>query len=163
MFGLFQKEKSSHKKIDLLSPVNGRCFNLAEIPDQAFSSGMMGDGFGVESSDGVMYAPADGEILQIFPTKHAILLKTRDGLELLLHIGVDTVTMNGEGFTAHIQRGSKVKTGDKLISFDKALIKEKAKTDLSAIIIANMDLIEQLQIHYGNMNKHSKIASITLK
>lgn len=163
MFGLLQKEKSYQKKIELRSPVNGRCFNLTEIPDQAFSSGMMGAGFGVESFDGIIYAPAAGEVMHVFPTKHAVLLQTEQGLELLLHIGIGTVDLKGEGFEAYVKQGSKVKAGQKLISFDKALIKEKAKTDFSPIVIVNMDIVADLQIHYGNKDQHSLVANVTLK
>ena len=105
MFGFFKKSKEE-KSMILKSPVVGRCFDISEIPDEVFSTKMLGNGIGFESTEGVLYAPADGEILQVFPTKHALILKSKEGIEILLHIGIDTVEMKGEGFETFVEKGT---------------------------------------------------------
>lgn len=166
MFGLFKKDKKEQKKpekVIIKSPVNGRCFDVKEIPDEAFSSLMMGNGIGFESSDGVLYAPSDGEVLQVFPTKHAAIIKTNEGLEILLHIGVETVSMKGEGFESFVKKGDRVSAGDKLIAYDIELVKQKAKSTLSPMIITNMDLVNSIDFHYGEVTTDSVVMEVTLK
>src|SRR3712207_2491936 len=160
MFNLFKKNKK-HNNIEIKSPFKGKCFDIKEIPDEVFASKMMGDGTGFDSSDGILYSPVDGEIVQIFPTKHAVMIKSNDGLEILLHIGIDTVQMQGEGFEAFVKADDKVKTGDKLVTFNKELVKEKAKSDLSPMVITNMDVVENIDFNYGDVDKDSTV--ITLK
>jgi PTS system IIA component, Glc family (TC 4.A.1) len=165
MFRLFKKIKRSEKpeKVIIKSPVNGRCFSVKEVPDEAFSTLMMGDGIGFESSDGILYAPVSGEILQVFPTKHAAVIRTHEGLEILLHVGVETVSMKGEGFEAFVKKGDKVSPGDKLIAYDIQLIRQKAKSDLSPMIITNMDMVDSIDFHYGEVTTDSVVMEITLK
>ena len=113
MFGLFKKNKNNNT-ITLKAPVVGRCMSITEVPDEVFSSKMLGDGIGFDSADGVLYAPVDAEVLQVFPTKHAVVIKTKEGVELLLHIGIDTVSMKGEGFETYVKQGDNVKVGDRI-------------------------------------------------
>lgn len=127
------------KKIRLQSPAEGTVIPLADMKDEAFASGSMGPGAAVIPDKGTVYAPDDAEVTMLFDTKHAIGLLTKDGVELLIHIGVDTVRLNGEGFTAHVQAGSKVKKGDKLVSFDKNLIEEKGYDTTIALLVTNSD------------------------
>lgn len=162
MFGLFKKSKED-KNIILKSPVIGRCFDISEIPDEVFSTKMLGDGIGFESTDGVLYAPIDGEILQVFPTKHAVILRSKEGIELLLHIGIDTVEMKGEGFEAFAQKGQQVKAGDKLVSFDNDLIKAKAKSNLSVLIVTDNEIMESLEVKLGTVDKNNDVIIIKLK
>jgi len=161
MFGLFKKGKE--KNIILKSPVVGRCFDISEIPDEVFSSKMLGNGIGFESTEGVLYAPIDGEILQVFPTKHALILKTVEGIEILLHIGVDTVEMKGEGFEAFVQKGQQVKVGDKLLTFDNELIKAKAKTNLSVLVLTENELMETVEFKLGAVDKNNEVITIKLR
>ena len=102
----------------LYSVANGRTKNIEEVSDEAFTQKMMGDGMAIMSCDGCVYAPADGEVTMLFPTHHAIGIKTALGIEILIHIGIDTVEMNGDGFVAFVKQGDKVKCGDLLIQFD---------------------------------------------
>jgi PTS system glucose-specific IIA component len=125
--------------VHITAPLNGKVVDITEVPDPVFSQKMMGEGVAIEPTDGHVVSPIDGEVVSLFPTKHAIGLKTKSGLELLIHIGLETVNLNGEGFEGHVQAGDKVKRGDKLISFDLEFIKEKAKSTITPIIITNAD------------------------
>ena len=162
MFGLFKKNKDD-KSIILKSPVVGRCFDISEIPDEVFSEKMLGNGIGFESTDGVLYAPADGEIVQVFPTKHAVILRTKDGIEILLHIGVDTVEMKGEGFETFVKKEDQVKAGDKLVSFDNELIKAKAKSNLSVLVLTDSENMESVDFKLGNVDTNNDVIIIKLK
>ncbi|MCB2293746.1 PTS glucose transporter subunit IIA [Clostridium algoriphilum] len=162
MFNFFKKNKEE-KSIIIKSPVVGRCFDISEIPDEVFSSKMLGNGIGFESTEGVLYAPIDGEILQVFPTKHALILKSKEGLEILLHIGIDTVEMKGEGFESFTEKGQQVKAGDKLLTFDNKLIKAKAKTNLSVLVVTDNEIIESVEFNLGNVEKNNDVIIIKLK
>nr|MBK5235201.1 PTS glucose transporter subunit IIA [Clostridium sp.] len=162
MFGLFKKSKEE-KSMVLKSPVVGRCFDISEIPDEVFSAKMLGNGIGFVSTEGVLYAPIDGEILQVFPTKHAMLLKSKEGIEILLHIGIDTVEMKGEGFEAYAQKGQQVKAGDKLLTFDNDLIKAKAKTNLSVLVLTENEIMESVEFNLGTVDKNNEVIIIKLK
>lgn len=162
MFGLFKKNVKENSMI-LKSPVVGRCFDISEIPDEVFSSKMLGEGIGFESTEGVLYAPFDGEVLQVFPTKHALILKSKEGIEILLHIGIDTVNMKGEGFEAFVEKAQQVKAGDKLLSFDNDLIKAKAKSNLSVLVVTENEIIESVEINLGNVDKNNEVIIIKLK
>jgi glucose-specific phosphotransferase system IIA component len=137
-----QDEKKSEKKaqgkvintIILSSPLTGVAKDLSETPDEAFAGKMMGDGAVVIPTDGNVLAPADAEIAFVFPSKHAIGLRTTDGLELLIHIGIDTVKLEGKGFETFVKDGDKVKKGDKLLSFDLEFIKNNAPSIASPVI-----------------------------
>lgn len=107
------------------SPADGAVMDLASVPDPVFSQKMMGDGIAVEPANGDIVSPVEGEVIQLFHTKHAVGIRTLSGAELLIHVGLDTVNMNGEGFEAHVKEGDKVKTGDLLLTCRLDLIKEK--------------------------------------
>ena len=127
--GLFSKKKES-----FTCPMTGTMLTLENVPDEVFSKRMMGDGFAIDPSEGKVYAPMSGEITVAFPTKHAIGMKTKDGLELLIHIGMDTVELNGEGFTSHITAGKKVKQGELLMEVDLDFIKKSGKPIITPVI-----------------------------
>ncbi len=106
--------------------VNGEVISVTEVKDDVFSSCMLGKGIAIHPADGVVVAPVDGEIsVTMEGTNHAVGIRIAEGFDLLIHIGLDTVSLNGEGFTSHISMGQKVKAGDKLITFDKALVESK--------------------------------------
>lgn len=117
------------------APLTGEVTPLSEVPDQVFSEKMMGDGIAIKPSQGEVRAPFNGKVQMIFPTKHAIGLVSDSGLELLIHIGLDTVKLNGEGFTLHVEEGQEVKQGDLLINFDLDYIRNHAKSDITPIIV----------------------------
>ncbi|MEH7223812.1 PTS glucose transporter subunit IIA [Bacillus sp. JJ1566] len=135
---------SKDKKVEelLIAPATGKILALEEVPDPVFSQKMMGDGLAIEPSEGKIVSPVNGEIIQVFPTKHAIGIKTEIGLELLIHIGLETVNMKGEGFTTHVKEGDKVEVGTDLVTFDLDLVKEKAASTITPIVITNFDTVE---------------------
>lgn len=139
-------EKASVKKQILVSPITGKVIPLSETPDAVFASGAMGKGVAIEPSVGEVVAPADGVIRLLFPTNHAIGLATDDGAELLIHVGMDTVALDGKGFTAHVVQGSKVKKGQLLLSFDIDAIKEAGYPVTTPIIVTNMSRFRDLKV-----------------
>ncbi|MGD6897319.1 PTS sugar transporter subunit IIA [Bacillus sp. UMB0728] len=145
MFKKLFGKKEEITEVVLKAPLTGKAVDLAEVPDPVFSEKMMGDGLAIEPSEGIVVSPVDGEVVQVFPTKHAIGLRAENGAEILIHIGLETVSMKGEGFETHISEGSKVKTGDKLVSFDIDLVKEKAKSTVTPVIITNGDALSSIE------------------
>jgi sugar PTS system EIIA component len=141
---LFGKKEEAPKTVTASAPLTGTVKSLEEVPDPVFSQKMMGDGIAIDPSEGKVVSPVDGEIMQLFPTKHAVGIKAKNGAELLIHIGLETVSMNGEGFEAHVSEGSKVNKGDTLITFDLDLVKEKAKSTITPIILTNGDNMGEL-------------------
>ncbi|CDF58544.1 PTS sugar transporter subunit IIA [Thermobrachium celere] len=160
MFGFFKKKNNA---IELNAHMVGTVVELSNVPDEVFASKMLGDGLAIEPTEGVLYAPCDAEVVQVFPTKHAVGLKTNEGLEILLHIGIDTVQMQGEGFEAFVKEGDKVKKGDKLVAFDLNLVKEKAKSTITPMLITNMDVVEELSVNNGEVNANSVVANVKIK
>lgn len=132
------KENQSAGQAQVItSPLTGEVVPLSETPDAVFASGAMGQGVAIEPSVGEVVAPADGTIRLLFPTNHAIGLATDDGAELLIHVGMDTVELDGKGFTAHVVQGSKVKKGQLLLSFDMEAIQEAGYSVVTPIIVTN--------------------------
>lgn len=133
------QDSSMLKKLEIASPIKGKAMKLASIKDDAFASGVLGKGAAVLPEEGKVFAPADGEVTALFPTLHAIGMKTEEDVEILIHIGLDTVQLNGEGFEAMVQCGDKVKKGQLLIAFDKELIEGKGYCLETPVIITNSD------------------------
>lgn len=123
--------------IKIFSPLSGELIALSEVEDEVFASGAMGNGIAILPSEGRVVAPADAEVTLLFPTKHAIGLKTIDGAEILIHVGMDTVSLNGNGFDSYVSIGDKVKKGQTLLTFDIEKIKKAGLTTVTPIIITN--------------------------
>lgn len=140
-----EKANVSQEKHELLSPFNGEVKPISEAPDEAFASKMMGDGYFVTPTDGNVVAPADGEVMFVFETKHAIGLKSSDGTEYLLHIGVDTVNLAGKGFEVFVENGQQIKKGEKLMQFDVDYIKKNATSDACLVVFTGLQ--EGQEIH----------------
>lgn len=119
-------------------PITGHLIPVAEVPDEAFSSGIMGPGFGIHPTDGTVYAPFDGRVVMIFPTKHAIGLKSDTGVEILIHVGLDTVKLNGEGFEMIVSEGQLIQRGDPLLKVDFKKIKDKVPSIVTPIVFTNL-------------------------
>ena len=136
---------ASVKDETVKSPVTGQVVALADVEDKVFSSGAMGKGIAVEPAIGEITAPADAEVKILFPTKHAIGLVTEDGTELLIHIGMNTVELEGNHFTAYINQGDKVKAGQKLISFDTEAIRAEGYSLLTPVIVTNSSDYSDIQ------------------
>jgi sugar PTS system EIIA component len=145
MFKKLFGKKETVKTIEVKAALTGTAVNLEEVPDPVFAERMMGDGIAIEPSEGVVVSPVNGEVVQVFPTKHAIGIRAENGAEILIHIGLETVSMKGEGFETHISKGSKVSEGDKLVTFDLELVKEKAKSTVTPMIITNGDQVASLE------------------
>jgi sugar PTS system EIIA component len=145
LFGFKKGEKKEAAKEEAVyAPLSGKLIHLEDVPDPVFSQKMMGDGVAIEPKEGVVVSPVEGEIIQLFHTKHAVGIRSQTGAEILIHIGLETVNMNGEGFEAHVKEGDRVKVGDPLITCDLTLIKEKAASTITPIIVTNGDAFETL-------------------
>ncbi len=130
----------------LVSPIKGNILQLSDVADEAFSSGALGNGLAIEPTEGKVYAPCDGEITALFPTGHAVGLLSTQGCEVLIHIGMDTVKLDGKGFTTKVEAGDKVKAGDLLIEFDINIIKEAELSTITPVIVPNSDDYEEIII-----------------
>ena len=155
MLGFF-KNKSKGKVI--CSPCNGRVVPITEVPDPTFSEKILGDGVAVIPSEGRFYAPADGEVTAVFDTLHAFTMTTTQGVELLLHIGLDTVTLKGDPFKSHISVGDQVKKGDLLMEADLKQIKaadlvEAVLKKDSICVIGNENMIKESAGLFENVEK----------
>lgn len=139
--GLF----SRRKKEEFVSPMKGTLLPLERVPDPVFSQRVMGDGFAVELSGGEVLAPMSGTIVTAFPTGHAFGIKTDDEMELLIHIGIDTVNLNGKGFEVQVREGDAVKQGDVLVKVDVDYVKGQGKSIVSPVVFTSGEKIELLK------------------
>ncbi|MEZ4815794.1 MAG: glucose PTS transporter subunit IIA [Bdellovibrionota bacterium] len=155
---------SVKQKLFLCAPLSGRLVPLSQVPDQAFSQKIMGDGFAIDPTDGIVLAPIDATVVQIFRTGHAIGLETESGVEILIHVGIDTVKLNGKGFTALVQNGQHVKAGQELIRFDLELIRGLVPSMITPIVFTNMERIASIQAKSkGEAKAGEEIASLELQ
>ncbi|MDQ0345433.1 PTS glucose transporter subunit IIA [Lederbergia wuyishanensis] len=137
---------------EFVMPIEGEIIPITEVEDEVFSQKMMGDGFAIIPASGSVVSPVDGEILNVFPTKHAIGIKSKQGLEILIHIGMDTVNLKGEGFTVVVEEGEKVTKGKEILKFDLDFIKKSAPSTVTAIVFTNatkINLIKQGKTKQG--------------
>jgi PTS system D-glucosamine-specific IIC component len=149
-----ESEKDTEKEVQgkvistviLNSPLTGEAKDLSEVPDEVFASKIMGDGAVIIPNNGTVIAPADGVISFVFPSKHAVGLTTTDGLELLIHIGIDTVKLDGNGFETYVKEGDEVKAGDKILSFDLQFIKDNAPSIASPCICTALNSNQKVHL-----------------
>lgn len=159
-----EEEKKAESGVhEIMSPADGEIVSIEKVPDPVFAEKTLGDGFAVELSGNEIHSPADGEITVLFPTKHAFAVTTTSGLELLVHIGIDTVELNGEGFTAHAKQGDKVKKGDKIITIDKKEIEAKGKNTITPVIVTNMNVVTDIKVKEGKTSFGKAAAEVTIK
>ncbi|MCE4969842.1 MULTISPECIES: glucose-specific PTS transporter subunit IIBC [Staphylococcus] len=147
-------ETVTPKHTQVVAPLEGTYVPLSEVPDQVFREKMMGDGIAIQPSKGEVRAPFSGKVQMFFPTKHAIGLVSNEGVELLIHVGLETVKLNGEGFTMHVEEGQTIQPGDVLLTFDLDYIRENAKSDITPIIVTQgniqeVDLTEGQSLQFG--------------
>ena len=131
---------------ELVSPLDGELLPLSEVKDEVFSSGAMGEGVAIEPSQGVLHAPANGRVVMAFPTGHAIGMKTKDGAEILMHIGMDTVNLQGKGFETLVDKGDEVKAGDELVKFDIDEIHSAGYIVTTPIVVTNSKDYEKVSV-----------------
>ncbi len=156
-----KSEKKESQSITLYSHLNGKVVNLEDVEDEAFSSKVLGDGIAVEPTEGKLYAPCDGKVDMVFETKHAINLVSSEGCEILLHIGIDTVKLNGEFFEAHVSDGQEIHRGDLLITFNIDGIRNAGYKMTTPMIICNTDDYSEVKSEAsGSISAGEKIINI---
>lgn len=154
----------TNNKTIIKAPITGVAVKLEEVPDDVFAKKLIGDGIAIEPIDNILYSPVNGEIIQIFPTLHAIGIITKEGVEVLIHLGIDTVELKGEGFTSFIEKGQQVNIGDKLLQIDWDYVKDKASSTMTPIIITNMERINKIKIlKLGEIQAGDDLLSIGIK
>ena len=163
--GLFDIFKKKEKTIvTIYSPMNGKVIELKEVPDEAFAQKMVGDGCAIEPDRGIICSPIDGQLMNIFPTNHAIIFETIDGLEMIVHFGIDTVKLDGKGFQKLREPGP-IKIGDEIVKYNLDDIKDGVPSTRSPIIINNMEKVEKIEVlSLGKVVKIGEpIMKVTLK
>lgn len=128
------------------TPTEGKVIDITAVPDHVFSQKMLGEGFAVEPTSGIIKAPCDGELVQVFPTNHAFGIKTEEGLEILVHIGIDTVELKGEGFKRLVEPGVTVSAGTPIIEVDLDFIQSKGKPSVTPVVITTPDKIKNVKV-----------------
>ncbi|MCC8097176.1 MAG: PTS glucose transporter subunit IIA [Eubacterium sp.] len=142
-------------------PMSGKVIDLKEVGDGVFSEGMLGRGAAVEPSDEKVYAPFDGEVTMVYDTKHALGLMSKGGVELLIHIGLDTVNLEGKCFNIKVKNGQKIKTGDLLATADLKGIKNAGYRTVTPVIVTNSDDYEQIEsVCNGSAEAGAKLLNI---
>lgn len=147
------------KEVQVYTPVTGDVIELTDLKDPVFSRKMMGDGFAVEPVDGQIYSPVAGTITSIFPTKHAITIKTREGLEVLVHIGIDTVELNGEGFEVNVSENQKVTNATKIAEIDLNLLQARGKEKKIIVVFPEYQGVS-LNFDLGYKSSNSLIGTV---
>lgn len=153
-------KNKEERPYELTASIEGTSVNLSEVKDEVFSSGALGKGVGIIPSNGKIIAPISGKVSMIFPTKHALGIKTEAGVEVLIHIGIDTVELDGEGFDAKVAVDQKVKRGDLLVNVDFPLI-EKHGFDTTVInVITNTNDFKDIEILTGEVTANDVVLKI---
>lgn len=151
-----------NKEISLSMPISGKVIGLVELNDYLFNKKLMGDGAAVIPSDNTVYSPIDGEINLIYETKHALGIKTSGGIQILIHIGLDTARLQGKGFTLFVKQGDLVKKGDKILSFDFEYVSLNSPIE-TPIVITNSKLIKDIIVNYRARSINDEFMKITIK
>jgi len=163
-----EQEKAVNNKVEkdkeeILSPIKGEALELSQVPDPTFAQKIMGDGIALKPETGEIVAPVSGKIVNLLDTKHAVGLETKSGVEVLIHVGVDTVQMGGEGFEAFVERGDNVETGDKLLEVDLDLVEEEAKSIITPMVITNTDDFTKINsLREGQIDCGDKLLEVKL-
>lgn len=142
--GLFKKKNITQIE-EIFAPLYGDIIPLSKVPDPVFSKKMMGDGIAIIPKSGKVVSPVNGQVIQVFPTKHAIGIRSERGLELLIHIGLETVELNGEGFEVLVNTDEPIKAGDPLVKVNLEYSKSKNKDIVTPIIITNMEKVLEIK------------------
>ncbi len=148
---LFGSKDTKTVDVEIYAPLSGEIVNIEDVPDVVFSEKIVGDGIAIRPNGNKIVAPVDGVIGKIFETNHGFSMESKEGVELFVHFGIDTVELKGEGFTRVAQEGQSVKRGDTIIEFDLALLEQKAKSVLTPVVISNMDEITNIDKKAGEV------------
>lgn len=157
MFGFFKKD------LKLVAPVDGTTIDLSKVPDEVFAGKMAGDGVAIDVTGNTVVAPADGELSLVFKTNHAFAMTLSNGIELLVHIGVDTVSLNGEGFERLVEPGVTVKAGTPIIKIDRDFILSKGLSLATPVLITNVDAAKEITPAVGSKVTAGKDTVVTYK
>lgn len=161
---MFFKKRKQKKELIVHSPLKGELIPLEEVPDPVFSQKMMGEGVGFIPNDGEIFSPVDGKVTQVFPTKHAIGIMTEGDVEVLLHLGLETVDLKGEGFTIEVEAGDQLKVNDRIGAFDLSFIEEKGKSKTSVLVFPNFaeKVEEQTILNKGDVDPGTEVIGLRL-
>lgn len=151
-----------NKEINLILPIDGKVIPLSEVNSYLFNNKMLGDGVAIQPEDNFVYSPIDGEITLVYEAKHAIAIKSPEGLNIMIHVGLDTVKLEGRGFASYVKVGDKVKAGDKILFFDREYVELKSSTT-TPLVITNSEVIESIEIDYHASKAKQEFVHITLK
>ncbi|KRU25096.1 subunit IIA of the PTS sugar transporter [Clostridium sporogenes] len=159
MFSLFKKKE---KNLKLKAYLSGKAISINKVPDEVFASKIMGDGLAIIPTTNIVKSPADGEIIVVMEeSKHAVGIKFENGIEALIHVGIDTVSMNGEGFEIFVKTGDSVKEGQDLIMFDEELIKNRGLSTYTMLVITNSSEYPNMVIETEKEVKEKESVIIT--
>ena len=153
-FNFFKK-----KATNIVAPLNGTIIPIEEVPDPVFSQKLMGDGIAIKPSGGHIYAPFSGQIIMVAPTRHAIAIRGDSGVEVLIHIGLETVALNGDGFQPAVKSGDQVEAGQLLIEVDWTFLDERVESTVTPIIVTKSDK----KIEHGSMGPCVQGETVILK
>lgn len=162
-FSVDTSENDVHNELDtfvLTSPVSGRLAKLSEVNDEHYSAGLLGQGFAIIPNSGEVVAPFDGIIKQVFPTRHAVGIENEFGVVVLVHIGLGTVSLKGEGFISYVEQGDQVKAGDKLITFEDSIIKSKQLDDTVLVTVTNSSAFTDFKLKHESGDYVESMAEV---
>ena len=145
----FLKKNKRNSSLSFVAPVTGKTIDLSDIPDPVFAQKMAGDGLGIDSTGDVIVAPCDGDLTLVFKTKHAFAMTLENDIEILVHIGIETVSLNGEGFEQLVEQGTTVKAGTPIIKIDRGFIKSKGLSLVTPVLITNPDITKSIDAKIG--------------
>ena len=149
------------RKVEIASPAEGQLIGLGQVKDETLASGILGKGAAVVPASGSVVSPVNGRVLSVFPTRHAVGIVDENGVELLIHIGIDTVKLEGKYFTAHVKEGDMVKTGDLLVEFDpKAVMAEGYDTTITLLITNSQEFLDVLSAKAGSIKAGQTILTV---
>lgn len=151
-----------NKDIKLLMPVKGKVKPLSDVNDYLFNKKIMGEGVAILPEDDFIYSPVDGEIVLVYESKHAIAIKTEEGLGILIHVGIDSVKLQGRGFASYVKVGDKVKAGDKILFFDREFVELKASI-MTPLVITNSEIIEKIEINFKANKVGDELINLVIK
>ena len=167
--GMFDFLKKGSKvevdtEVKLFSPANGTVISIEEVADPVFSQKMMGDGYAVIPTDGKIYSPVTGKVVSVFPTKHAIGIELSNGVEVLLHMGLDTVELNGGPFTTTVAEGDQVTPETLVSTVDLAALEAAGKNNAMVVVFTNMDKVAEFSLSVkGQASASAEIGTLTAK
>lgn len=157
MFGFFKKD------LKLVAPIAGKTIDLSQVPDEVFAQKMAGDGIAIDTTGELIVAPADGELSLIFKTNHAFAMTLESGVELLVHVGIDTVSLEGEGFERLIEPGVQVKAGTPILKINRDFITGKGLSLITPVLITNVDSVKEISPKVGLSVKEGSDVVVTYK